>query len=220
MTSEMVGVIGAQGDLGNQLVVCLREAGLSVIECDPRLENSKTIQSTIDECKIVHVCAPLAVLSEVKSLPDDTTIVLHDSVMSSSRTASHKLLSGKAAIIHMLMNDQKMVVVAEDAPHSEDVAQHMKATGMNVTFMFVDQHDRLMSRSQAPFALLCQVLLPYLYEQRDAGMLTPSGQLLVEALHSRELAWTKGTIHSILGNPQLKELVDEMQEIVDQQVKL
>ena len=209
-----VGVVGAQGDLGSQLVLLLKKHGVSTIEYARRLHNGETIQSTIDKCYIVHICAPLSALDEITSIPKDTIIVLHDSVMSSSRTANEQKLDGQAAIVHMLMNDQSTVVIAQDAPHQQAIAAHMQSIGLTPKFALIDEHDLLMAKSQAPLALLTQTLLPYLYEQRDAGMLTPSGQLLVETLHSRVLAWTPETIHSILRNPQLEFLVDDMQSII------
>jgi hypothetical protein len=209
-----VGVIGSQGDLGVQVVALLRKHNVPTVECARRLDNGETIQSTIDKCKIVHVCAPLAVLDQVSSIPEGTIIVLHDSVMSSSRAANDEKLDGRAAIVHMLMNDQATVVIAQDAPHQNIVADHMRSIGLSPKLSYIDEHDLLMAKSQAPLALLTQTLLPYLYEQRDAGMLTPSGQLLVETLHSRSLAWTPETIHSILRNPQLEFLVDDMQSII------
>lgn len=210
----IVGVVGAQGDLGRQLVTTLKKHDITVIECARRLHNGETIQSTLEKCQIVHICAPLTALDEITQLPDNTIIVLHDSVMSSSRLASQEKLAGKAAIVHMLMNDQSTVVIAQDAPHHDFIASHMQAIGLSPKRALVDEHDLLMAKSQAPLALLTQTLLPYLYEQRDAGMLTPSGQLLVETLHSRVLAWTPETIHSILRNPQLEFLIDDMQSII------
>ena len=209
-----VGVVGAQGDLGSQLVLLFKKHGVSTIEYARRLHNGETIQSTIDKCHIVHICAPLSALDEITSIPKDTIIVLHDSVMSSSRIANEQKLDGQAAIVHMLMNDQSTVVIAQDAPHQQAIAAHMQSIGLTPKFALIDEHDLLMAKSQAPLALLTQTLLPYLYEQRDAGMLTPSGQLLVETLHSRVLAWTPETIHSILRNPQLEFLVDDMQSII------
>jgi hypothetical protein len=213
-TQPVVGVIGAQGDLGVQLVSMLRNHGTPVVECARRLHNGETIQSTVNKSHIVHVCAPLSVLDEITHIPDGTIIVLHDSVMSSSRQANDDKLDGKAAVVHMLMNDQSTVVVANDAAHKDAVAAHMQSIGLSPKFAYIDEHDLLMAKSQAPLALLTQTLLPYLYEQRDAGMLTPSGQLLVETLHSRSLAWTPETIHSIMRNPQLQFLVDDMQSII------
>jgi hypothetical protein len=214
-TTPTIGVVGAQGDLGTQLVSLLRKHGIAVIECARRLNNNETVQSTIDKCPIVHICAPLAVLDTITSIPDDTIIVLHDSVMSSSRTVNDTKLDGKGAIVHMLMNDQSTVIIAKDAPHHDVISDHMRSIGLAPKSSFIDEHDLLMAKSQAPLALLTQTLLPYLYEQRDAGMLTPSGQLLVETLHSRALAWTPETIHSIMRNPQLQYLVDDMQSMID-----
>jgi hypothetical protein len=68
-----------------------------------------------------------------------------------------------------------------------------------------------MARSQAPLALLLKTLIPYLYEKETDGLLTASGQLLADTLKSREIMWTPATIQSILRNPQLGRLIDDMQ---------
>lgn len=214
LTSNKVGVIGAQGDLGAQLVVMLRAQNCNVIEVDTTLGCLRATRSIIGVCHFVHICAPLSALGDVMSVPDGTIVVLHDSVMSSSRLASLDRLGGRAAIVHMLMNRQSTVIIAEDEPHHDEVASHMQLIGLQPKYMSVDEHDLLMARSQAPLALMSAVLLPYLYQQRDLGMLTPSGALLVETLHARALVWTPETVRSILRNPQLKVLIDDMQSIV------
>jgi hypothetical protein len=134
--------------------------------------------------------------------------------MSSSLTASKQYVDGEAAVVHMLMNKTNTVVVATDTPRHEVINEHLRSIGLEPRNMTVREHDYLIARSQAPLALLCETLLPYLYEQAELGLLTPSGELLASTLHSRELAWTKETRDSILRNPELETLINEMQQIV------
>jgi hypothetical protein len=164
------------------------------------------------QCDIVHMCCPLSVLEDV--IPDRAVIVLHDSVMSSSLTTSKQFINGEAAVVHMLMNKMNTVVVATDASHHDSIIEHLRSIGLEPKGMTVREHDYLVVRSQAPLALLCETLLPYLYEQAELGLLTPSGELLASTLHSRELAWTKETRDSILRNPELGTLINEMQQVV------
>lgn len=209
--TQIIGIIGASGDLGSQLMARVKEYGFQVrpySRSDPR----NRLEAVMRECSIIHVCAPIAA---VKSLPPTTaTIVLHDSVMHTSKRASTQYLGGHAAVAHMLMNTGEAVIVASDAPHHDTVAHHFATIGLVPQSMTIREHDHMMARSQAPLALLCKVLLPYLYEQADKGLLTPSGQLLADTLRSRELAWTGTTIHSILQNPELRTFMDDMQSVI------
>lgn len=209
---QTIGVIGSRGDLGTQLTTKLRSHGYDVLECSRSLDNGITINEVLRQCDIIHVCAPTSILKDA-IYNDSSIVILHDSVMNSSREASNMFLRGTAGIIHMLMNNKNMVVIATDAPHDAEIERHITSLGLNTHHMTIDAHDYLMARSQAPLALLCKTLLPYLYEQADHGMLTPSGQLLADTLRSRELTWTDETIHSILRNPQLQTLLDDMRAI-------
>jgi hypothetical protein len=204
---QTVGIIGASGDLGSQLLARLIERGVAVMPYS-RKDGSERLTQLARACTIIHVCAPVEAIEHLSAT--DAIIVLHDSVMNTSRRASCNHLQSAAAIVHMLMNDYQTVVVASDAPHQDMIAQHFADLGYSTHSATVDEHDYLMARSQAPFALLCKTLLPFLYEQADQGLLTPSGQLLADTLRSRELAWTDATIHSILQNPQLSELMNDM----------
>jgi hypothetical protein len=206
---QRIGVIGVTGDLGSQLVTRLRSHHFDVAE---HSRANPSIDDLLAKCDIVHVCAPTTALQNSK--PCKAIVVLHDSVMSSSQQASELYLGGHGAVVHMLMNAAETIVIATDAPHHDAIKAHAEAIGLHPQNMTITEHDYMIARSQAPLALLCKVLLPYLYEQDKKGLLTPSGALLADTLRSRELVWTKETMHSILRNPQLQTLVDDMQTTI------
>jgi prephenate dehydrogenase len=209
---RIIGVIGATGDLGSQLVKKLEGGDFVVVQYSRSRPNGLSINAVMERCDIVHMCCPLSALEAV--VPGRAVIVLHDSVMSSSLKASKQFTDGKAAVVHMLMNKTGTVVVATDAPHHDLITEHLRSIGLEPKGMTVREHDYLIARSQAPLALLCETLLPYLYKQAELGLLTPSGELLASTLHSRELTWTKETRDSILRNPELGTLINEMQQVV------
>lgn len=215
MMKETIGIIGITGDLGSQLAQVLVARGFTVIGCSLSLVGGLSIEDVMARADIVHVCAPLGVMEGV-IITDTTLVVLHDSVMSSSLRTQAGQLEGRAAIVHMLMNASSSVVLAEESAQLTRTKAHMELLGYQVHTMSIVDHDQLMARSQAPLAILCQVLLPYLFEQQDKGLLTPSGELLVSTLHSRQLAWTDETVRSILSNPELKVLLHEMTMVIDQ----
>ena len=208
---QTIGVIGSTGDLGAQLLQRLRDSGFKIMKCAPSLTNGVTINDLATRCDIVHFCAPLTALEQLTVAPKGV-VILHDSVMSSSKQASECFLESNGAVVHMLMNDQQSVVIAQDMPHSQPVAEHMTTLGYAPHFMTVREHDTMIARTQGPLALLCETLLPYLNTIDDKGLLTPSGQLLTQTLRSRELAWTRQTVRSILKNPELKTLLHDMQQ--------
>lgn len=210
--NNRVGVIGASGDLGTQLVTRLKEHAVPVYEYS-RSTAAASLVRLANECAIIHVCAPVEALQAFPKT--NAIIVLHDSVMYTSRQASKKYLGGTAAVVHMLMNEAKTVVIASDMPFSDKIAAHFSDIGLVPRLMTVDEHDYMIARSQAPLALLCKTLLPYLYEQADKGFLTPSGQLLADTLRSRELTWTDATVRSILQNPQLLPLIHDMESVIN-----
>lgn len=205
---QIIGIIGASGDLGLQLTERYKTHRVAVLEYS-RSSGNVSLDEILEKSSIIHICAPV---EAVRTLGKTTALlVLHDSVMNTSKRASDRYLDGKAAIVHMLMNNNDAVVVASDAPHHDEMTQHLKTIGLTPHSMTVREHDYMIARSQAPLALLCKTLLPYLYEQADKGLLTPSGQLLVDTLRSRELVWTDATVHSILQNPELDTLLLDMQ---------
>lgn len=140
---------------------------------------------------------------------------MHDSVMDTSRRFNDQL-DQKAAVVHLLMNSAQRAVVASDQPNAEAAASHLQQLGFNPISMPVDEHDRIIARSQAPLALLCDALLPELFQLDKEGLLTPSGETLAETLRSRTLIWTPATRRAILRNPQLRDLISELSKILDQ----
>lgn len=211
---QVIGIVGATGDLGQQLVARIKKHGFEVrtfSRSDPRevLEELARISS------VIHICAPVEAVKNL--LSTNATVVLHDSVMYTSKQASERHLSNNAAIVHMLMNKENTVVVANDAPHHTELREHLSAIGLSPRSMSIREHDYMIARSQAPLALLIKTLLPYLYEQADRGLLTPSGQLLADTLRSRELIWTNTTIHSILQNPEIDALLHDLHHILIQE---
>lgn len=209
-----IGVVGSKGDLGSQLVQRLRENGLEVIESN-RQANSPTVQEVIEQARIIHICAPLSALDGIKLPASDRVIVLHDSVMSSSKQASIDHLNDAGSIAHMLMNSHETVVIEKETPHFDEIRYHFESINYTTVPMSIEEHDRLMAESQAPFALLCQVIHEPLKKYRSEGLLTPSGELLAQTLDARALAWTPETIYSILKNPELKNLLNDMQSTLE-----
>jgi hypothetical protein len=112
------------------------------------------------------------------------------------------------------MNKTRTTIVADEHPLDDRTEKHLNDAGLRLEVLSIDDHDYLMSKSQAPLALLCQVLLPYLFEQQQRGLLTESGELLAETLRKRQIAWTPQTVNSILNNPRLDDLINEMSQIV------
>lgn len=215
MKKVTIGIIGITGDLGSQLARALTDHDFTVVGCSLSLPEGLSIADVVRQADIVHVCAPLSTMEGIV-VKDDTLIILHDSVMASSLQAQKHYLGGQAAIVHLLMNTSQSVVIAEESSQFERTKEHLGRIGYVPHAMTVVAHDQLMARSQAPLAILCQVLLPYLFEQQDKGLLTPSGELLAKTLHSRQLAWTDETIRSILSNPELKVLLSEMTTVMNE----
>lgn len=204
-----IGVIGSAGDLGAQLTNRLMDHGYTVLTYDLKESKSSNMEELAQHCSIIHICTPVDVIKELPKT--DAIIVLHDSVMATSQKANSTFLDDRGVVVHMLMNKHNAVVLAGEGECQDIIQGHLEAIGLTVHRMTVQAHDYMVARSQAPLALLIKVLLPYLYEQADKGLLTPSGELLADTLHSRDLIWTDSTVHSILQNPELKELINDMQ---------
>jgi hypothetical protein len=211
MNSERIGVIGSSGDLGSQLVDMIRSDGSYVMLSDVADVRSYSTSELLGKCGIVHLCAPLHALTDIEPPSNDTLVVLHDSVMNISRNFNNDVLDGRGSIVHMLMNQQNRVIVESGTPHQERLVKHLASIGLSPALMLVQEHDLLMARSQAPLALLHEVLLKDLTEYAESGMLTPSGLVLMQTLRDRAITWTPTTIQSLLHNPQLQVLLDEMQ---------
>ncbi len=206
---QTIGIIGSLGDLGSQLVRRAKQHGFIVREFD--IADPHTSVDNLRGCTVVHVCAPLDTLS----LPvTNALIVLHDSVMATSQTFNAGHLNGDAAVVHLLMNKSDRAIVASDQPHAMEATTHLTELGLSPVNMPIDQHDAIMARSQAPLALLCDILLPELFELDEQGLLTPSGEALAQALHSRELVWTPATRRAILRNPHINALLTACSTLV------
>lgn len=210
---ETVGVIGAAGDLGSQVAKLFEDAGNQVLRAD--IADGFLNNNDVLACAFVHICAPVQLVDLAVIARSNATIVLHDSVMQTSDTFAKRFLSGNhVAVVHLLMNKTKSTIVAQEYLLDGATRRHLEGAGLRLEVLSVRDHDLLMSKSQAPLALLCQVLLPFLFEQQNKGLLTESGELLAETLRKRQLAWTPQTVNSILANPQLEDLIKEMSQIV------
>jgi len=161
---QTIGVIGSLGDLGSQLVRRAKKYGFLVREFD--IADRHTNTEELSDCEIIHVCAPLEnfTLPPVRGL-----MILHDSVMDTSRRFNDQL-DQKAAVVHLLMNSAQRAVVAGDQPNAKAAASHLQQLGFNPISMPVDEHDRIIARSQAPLALLCDALLPELFQLDKEGL--------------------------------------------------
>ena len=207
---EIVGIVGSSGELGSKLVKLIQSHSMNVMLSDISVQDGCLITELLAKCSIVHICAPLSAVDILELPGKDTLVILHDSVMSTSREFNNKALNGQGSIVHMLMNKQNKVIVEFDAPNKSRLIQHLSLIGLNPESMSIEEHDVLMARTQAPLALLHEVLSKDLKKYADDGMLTPSGTVLMKTLKNRAIAWTPATTESLLNNPQLDVLVDEL----------
>jgi hypothetical protein len=231
---EIIGVGGIAGDLGSQVAVQLAASDFAVEGFDvqplPQLNRLRgmdlvstlpsdadiTTVPNVDELfvpdRLVHWCAPLSALGNV-ALAGGEVIVLHDSVMQRSVTAADELRrqGASVAIVHCLMNQECKVAVNDTSDQKDRITQHFAAMGMSPVEMTTEQHDQLMARTQMPLAILCEGLLPELFELAESGLLTPSGQALLRALEDRSANWTNNTLDTILSNPQADWLFELLQ---------
>lgn len=216
MLTETVGIVGASGDLGGQLVKAYQKHGSSVTAYSRSLDKLATLQNIsktvslgdIARCSFIHWCAPLEGLRELSELDSDTILILHDSVMHSSLQAMELVPTHRVAIVHWLMNTTGTVVIAEESTSEiVKVHEHFRELGLRPVVMGLQNHDYIMAHSQAPLALFCKFLMPQLEEYDTLGLLTPSAEALKEVLESRVSHWTPATMDSILGNPELLKLV-------------
>ena len=204
-------IVGAQGDLGSQLADISEQAGLTTIRVGHEFRDKKD-ELVLGASDYVHLCIPAGALSEYAWLQDEpATVVLHDSVMNTSVMANHAHFGSQATVVHMLMNANKSVVIESDSTRRDNVAALFAHMGLSPTVLSAPEHDQIMAVSQAPLALLCQVIQTPIKRYREMGLLTASGEELERALDARSAKWTPATIQSLLQNPQLRTLVDDMQ---------
>jgi len=208
--SKIAGVVGSKGDLGLQVVGLLKEQGFEVLENDISIPESLPIDEMLSQADVIHFCIPA---DAVPGLPaTDTLLILHDSVMGSSHTASIEQTNGAAVPVHMLMNAANTVIIASDFIYSQEAAHHFAVLQQRPIFKSVPEHDRLMARTQAPLVILIQELLPDLRNWNEQNLLTPSAVELLESLESREARWTPATTRSILKNTEIDILIDDMRK--------
>jgi|GEM_PF-805398 len=233
--SLAVGVVGAAGELGQWMVVQTAAHGMAVEVCDSRaltpndfvgitsrldrvsqlsspdvITVHQGIQEVVSASEIVHWCAPLEALGMLTLSPrnEGKCVILHSSVMGGSAKAVervHRTGLG-AAVVHSLVNTERAVVVSGESDHSEAVTAHIERIGLRPIVMGVEEHDKLMARTQAPLAVL-RPLLPELQELENKGLLTPSAKVLLNALSEVDSRWTPLTVKTLLDNPYLDELM-------------
>ncbi len=216
---RVIGVIGSNGDLGKQLVHALNEADFNVLQYDESMKNSGRILKEIKAgAAVIHLTIPGVALSEYGQFSKEFEgiTVLHDSVMHTSNMANEAHFDGSASVVHMLMNNKNKVIIAQGTPNESKVAEHFSQFGMDPVIMHPGEHDQIMAMSQAPLALLCEMIHAPLQQYLEAGLLTPSGKELADALSARAANWTPSTIESLLQNPYLHKLVRDMRDTLNQ----
>ena len=216
------GIVGV-GDLGSQLLDTLLKLDnvVNVFDYKKKLpQSTKDLEELSRTSDIIHWCAPLKGLADLPPLRDDQTLILHASVMHESLNAKQILrksgmATGKIAIVHLLMNEHGRVIVSQDSDDAAFANKHLANIGLQPVLLSTQEHDHIMAISQAPMAILHELLLAELEELRQKHLLTPSGEELLNAIHARAAKWTPNTLASILRNPQISQLVAGMTEVAN-----
>lgn len=230
---EKIGIIGL-GDLGKRLAVQVVHSGFDVIAFDKRpveLSSLKlaidpsltikqadkerikvvdTLSEVIRESHIVHWAVQSSLLRELPDeLPENTLVILHDSVMNNSKVAiSERNDTSKFCIVHCLVNTKRRVFIAND---NQRGIEHFCSIGLEPKTTTIRRHDRLLAHSQGLLATLVDIGVRAELERAFAdGDLTPSGEELHALLQHRELNWTTSTLSSILQNPELRDLKNKI----------
>ena len=206
IAASIVAVVGSQGDLGRQLVSLLRDTGAQLLLRDTSDVASASIEHIMESADVIHFCIPAHHVPKIPSRRSAQLVILHDSVMQSSNRV--KKVSGVA--VHMLMNDQKRVVIDQNNPQAMRAWTHFRDLGQRPMTMSANDHDRMIARTQAPLVLLMKVLLDDLRTWHSQCLLTPSSVELLRSLERRSINWTESTINSILKNPELAELIKDL----------
>ena len=232
-----IGIVGASGDLGSQLAIqalskfdevflydidrratdIANGVNPAVLAADASGNATWTadLSELLNSSDIIHWAAPIEAAQEVTSLTPDKTLVFHASVMHDSERAIESLKRIKAQLraVHCLMNQNGTVVVANDFGDTAQIVQHIVALGLKPTPLSVAEHDHAMAISQAPIAILHTLLAGELDELDAKNLLTPSGHDFKVALTRRAANWTPATLRSILGNPEIPNLINRMNEM-------
>lgn len=234
MASEVIGIIGAAGDLGKRLAVQASAHFENVqgvdlpdrvwdlsrgVVPDVMAEDMITtpqIMSSIDEvmenASIVHWCAPLRLLPHAPALRPDQLLVLHGSVMAVSDEAKTEYeaavpRAGTIGIVHFAMSEAGMVSVAAENEDNDRVVDHIERLGLTPRIRSIEEHDTLAALTQGLAAVLKHVVVPRLQALGVDGDLTPSGQRLIDGIMSTAAVWTDETYETIRRNPQLPNLI-------------
>lgn len=119
-SETVVGVVGANGQLGRQLASLEATHGFQVLfaDRDPvrgllgRELGRASLQSILDDSDIVHFAIPADGFEGQYKLRGDGQVgIIHHSVMKRSEDLNREHFGGEADIVHMLMN-----VVAKNGP--------------------------------------------------------------------------------------------------------
>jgi prephenate dehydrogenase len=215
------GIIGV-GDLGSQLKTWLTAVGKTVIAfdtSDSSLSNVVSQAEIFEQADVVHWCAPLHSISAGLQVRTNQHLILHASVMHESLQTkqviqTHDTSTNNIDIAHLLMNHAKRVVVAAESDDPKMCSEILADCGFNPIVKTVQQHDRMMAVSQAPMAMLHELILNELVELEQNELLTPSGAELLSAIRARAAKWTPATLQSILSNPEINGLISQMQSLI------
>lgn len=233
-----IGVIGAAGELGRKLSFQIDQHLPGLVGFDPeqrpldefrqgvdpqlqdKLSNGngarwvQDVNDLVDDCAIVHLCAPLKVIDEVKFSPR-TMLVLHDSVMSSSIEAARRLRNrrdflGSIAVVHCLMNTARTVDINAKSDNIARICRHIDAIGLKPKVTTTEEHDIRMARTQGRLILSRRAFHNHATKYNALDQLTLSGSEELDLFDNRAAVWTKGTEESALRNPFLPQVLVEM----------
>jgi prephenate dehydrogenase len=238
---EVVGIVGAGGDLGSRITVqacsvfedvrifdTSQTLKTTLIGINPALKTStvqnepqtlKSLDEVLDACSIIHWVAPIESAKAIPRLPKSSMLVLHDSVMANSVEAARKLRSNKAvegqvAVAHCLTNEELTVVIASEVGDTGRLSNHVNELGLRPKLMSTKEHDLVMAHSQAVFAIICKIYHQELEDYARDGLLTPSGQRLLTAIEDNESHWTSTTFAAIVSNPEIGSVIESMTEVI------
>ena len=227
---DFIGIVGF-GELGSRLAGQIISSGqaIMVYEENPARRNLNQIEKdmlkrpmtatdikvhfatniscVLKNCSIVHF-AISAKTVELPTLRDGQIGILHDSVMTSSLNSA-KLRADKSQLViaHCLMNSAGRVFMARDFGEEANLkiaAQHFTEIELEPKFTTVEEHDRLMAKSQAlTLSLVRTGVHDELKQAAVDNDLTPSGEQILHSLNHIEMIWTPETIASLLKNPYI-----------------
>lgn len=186
--------------------------GIDVRTCDT--DNKDDVSAILSTQSIVHFCIPRTGFKIKHIVQEGQIIILHDSVMATSQLINERFFGGKAVHVHMLMNETNTVVIDKSAVRNNILMTHLKTISDTLRFLSIHDHDRIMARSQAPFALLLKTVGNDLVLWEGQGLLTSSASLLRQSLKTRETAWTTQTLDTLVHNKEILVLLDEMKQTV------